>query len=109
MSETAVEAETHEDDAHHPSDRDYVIVFIGLVVLTALEVATFFIDMPTAMLILALGVMMSIKFYLIIGFFMHLRVDHPHFTRLFITGLVLAVTVYLIMLSAFQFWDDFSF
>ncbi len=82
MSDQAVESveETHDD--HHPSDLDYVKVFLALVVLTAVEVATFFIEMPTEVLIGSLAVLMAAKFYLIAAWFMHLRIDAKLFSQL---------------------------
>ena len=112
MADTTAEVgvEHDHDDAHdHPSDLDYVKVFLALVVLTAVEVATFFIEMPTPMLIISLGVLMFVKFYLIAAWFMHLRTDSILFSRFFVTGLVGALIIYVIMLSTFLFWDGFSF
>jgi hypothetical protein len=40
------------------------------------------------------------------AFFMHLRYDNPIFRRAFVFGLVLAVVVYLIALSAMDFWSS---
>ena len=37
---------------------------------------------------------------------MHLKFDTRLFTRLFLAGLILAVAVYLIMLTAMQFFGD---
>ncbi|MDH3707749.1 MAG: cytochrome C oxidase subunit IV family protein [Acidimicrobiia bacterium] len=110
MSDATVEVE-HTDDAHHdhPSDLDYVKVFLALLVLTGVEVATFFIDMPTPMLIISLALLMGIKIYLIASWFMHLRTDAPIFGRFFVTGIVGAIAVYLIMLSTFLLWDTFNF
>ncbi|MDH3707630.1 MAG: cytochrome C oxidase subunit IV family protein [Acidimicrobiia bacterium] len=110
MSDAAIDTDVEHAGGHdHPSDLDYVKVFVALLVLTAIEVATFFIDMPTPMLIGSLGILMSVKIYLIAGWFMHLRVDNRLFTRFFITGIIGAVTVYLIMLSTFVLWDTFDF
>ncbi|MDH4168320.1 MAG: cytochrome C oxidase subunit IV family protein [Acidimicrobiia bacterium] len=108
MSDATIEAESAE--AHdHPSDLDYVKVFVALLVLTGIEVATFFIDLPTPMLIGSLAILMSVKIYLIAAWFMHLRIDNRLFSRLFITGISFAVVVYLIMLSTFLLWDQFDF
>jgi hypothetical protein len=48
--------------------------------------------------------MMIAKFAIVTGYFMHLRYDHPLFRRVFIGGLVLAVAVYCIALTTFQYW-----
>jgi hypothetical protein len=36
---------------------------------------------------------------------MHLKYDNPLFRRVFFFGLILAVVVFLIMLSTFEFWN----
>jgi hypothetical protein len=44
---------------------------------------------------------MALKFSIVVAFFMHLRFDSPVLRRLFLGGLGLAVTVYLILLLMF--------
>ena len=102
MSETVtheVEAESHE----HPSDLAYVKVALILGAITAVEVLTYFVDFGGA-LIPSLMVMMVVKFWLVANWFMHLKFDKPIFSRLFVAGLILAVGVYIVALSAFEFW-----
>jgi cytochrome c oxidase subunit 4 len=48
---------------------------------------------------------MAVKFVLVVLFFMHLRYDAKIFGRLFWSGFILAVAVYVIALSAFQFFS----
>jgi len=100
----ATHATEHHEGAHeHPADKQYVLVALVLGVLTALEVLTYFIDFGGAANPL-LVVLMIAKFILVILFFMHLKFDNPVFMRLFVAGLILAVGVYLIMLSAFEYF-----
>jgi cytochrome c oxidase subunit 4 len=98
----------HESHQHeHPSDRNYYIVAIFLGVLTAIEVATYYFeDLSTTVLLIWLIPLMIIKFGTVCGWFMHLRYDNPLFRRIFVFGLSLAVAVYLIMLSAMNFWSS---
>ena len=98
----------HESHQHeHPSDRNYFVVAAILGVITALEVGSYFIDgASTTLLVATLFPMMIAKFAIVCGWFMHLRFDNPIFKRVFVFGLVLAVTVYLIALSAMNFWSD---
>ena len=97
----------HDATAHdHPSDWAYVKIALVLAAITALEVSTYFesvIDWGTA-LVPSLIVMMLVKFYLVAMWFMHLRFDNKLFAKMFTTGLVLAVGVYVITLAAFEFW-----
>lgn len=97
-------AEGH--DAHHPSDWAYAKIAIILAAVTALEVFTYFrsvLDWGVA-LVPSLIFMMVVKFYLVITWFMHLKFDNSIFSKMFITGLVLAVGVYLATLAAFEFF-----
>ena len=102
----------HADHVDHPSDLLYVKVALMLGALTALEVATYFWEdifgsKPSTMaLVLTLFPMMIIKFVTVIFYFMHLKYDNPLFKRVFLFGLILAVIVFLIALTAFEFWDD---
>lgn len=116
VTETSeVEHDEHEDHDHdHPSDRSYVMIAIVLAVLTAIEVGLFVIEdwigenLGLGSVKLALVALMIVKFWIVGAYFMHLKFDNPILTKLFVAGLVLAVAVYFIMLSAFEFsfWND---
>ena len=101
---------THADhEAHqhtHPTDRSYIVIALILAAITALEVGTYFIeDASTTLLVLTLFPMMIAKFAIVCGWFMHLRFDNPIFKRVFVFGLLLAVAVYCIALTAMNFWS----
>ena len=101
-----VDHEATADHTEHPSDLLYVKVAAILAVLTALEVGTYFIEeASTQLLVGILFPMMIIKFATVIFYFMHLKYDNHLFKRVFLFGLILAVAVFLIMLTAFEFWD----
>ena len=90
----------------HPSDRSYVGIALILALITGGEVATFYLeDELGSILIPALIVMMIVKFAMVAGWFMHLRFDSNIFTRLFVSGIVLAVAVYMGTLAAFEFFS----
>ena len=103
----ATVAEAHADEAHdHPSDRKYVQVAIILAIVTALEVATYWMEsVPGEVLIPVLMLMMVFKFFYVAAWFMHLKFDSVVFTRFFVTGLILATAVYCIALTASEFWS----
>jgi hypothetical protein len=44
---------------------------------------------------------MTIKFSLVVLWFMHLRFDSPVFKRLFVAGVILALSVFLVVLLTF--------
>ena len=105
--ETELEAAAAEPElALHPGPREYVVVAIVLAVATLVEVGLFYIPrswgIPRAVVIGLLLFFMAAKFALVVLWFMHLRFDSPLFRRLFVTGLLLALSVYLIVLLAFR-------
>jgi cytochrome c oxidase subunit 4 len=96
----------HDDDAHHhPSDWLYIQIAVILAVITLAEVSTYWFDFGHLQLPLLL-VMMTVKFAMVVMFFMHLRFDHKLFSWVFVSGLVLAVVVYIAVLSTFRYWQD---
>jgi cytochrome c oxidase subunit IV len=86
----------------HP-DSFYVKIAAFLAILTALEVSTYFFDFGPLFLPTLLT-LMAIKFFSVAWFFMHLRDDSKLFSRLFFAGLFLAIGVYVVALSTFQFF-----
>jgi cytochrome c oxidase subunit IV len=99
---TATEAHgTEHAEDHHPTPTQYVQIAVVLAVLTALEVAASFIDIGPAFLPTLIGLML-IKFVLVAGWFMHLKYDTRLYTRFLVTGLVLAVSLYSIVLVLFS-------
>jgi cytochrome c oxidase subunit 4 len=87
--------------AAHPGPRQYVSVAVVLAIATALEVGLYYLDLPHALFATLLLFFAIIKFSLVALWFMHLRFDSRIFRRLFVTGLILAMTVYLIVLTIF--------
>ena len=99
------EAQTEHEGRAHPSDRSYVGIAVILAVLTALEVATYYVeDQLGGFLVPALMLMMVVKFAMVVMWFMHLRFDANLFTRMFVSGLFLAIGVYAVLLVTFRFF-----
>ncbi len=99
----------HTDDpsvplhAGHPSDWEYVKVAIFLAAVTAAEVGLYYVEgLSRRLVLLLLCIMMVIKFAVVVMWFMHLRFDSRIFRRLFFSGLILATSVYLIVLLTFK-------
>jgi cytochrome c oxidase subunit 4 len=92
------------DQVHDVSDWTYIKIAIALMVLTAAEVAVSYMDIG-AFMVPALLVMMAVKFMTVILYFMHLKYDNPLFRRLFYTGLLLALFVYIVALLTFHFFE----
>jgi cytochrome c oxidase subunit IV len=87
--------------SHHPTPRQYVTIGIVLFIVTAFEVAIYYIDAIRDLLVPFLIAFAFIKFFLVATWFMHLRFDSALFRRLFITGLVLALAVFGVVLAIF--------
>jgi heme/copper-type cytochrome/quinol oxidase subunit 4 len=96
------EARLPAEDQAHPGPREYVLIAVVLAVVTGLEVALFYMDfLPSTAVVSALLLLMTIKFALVVLWFMHLRFDPPVFKRLFVTGLALALSVFLVVMLTF--------
>ena len=114
MTATDTNPQVHEHEDHdyeaHTSDRGYVMIALVLAGLTLLEILLFVWEdnLPRSLNKIALIGLMVIKFYIVGAYFMHLKSDNPVLTQLFMFGLVLAILVYLGMLSTFEFsfWND---
>jgi cytochrome c oxidase subunit IV len=91
----------------HPTPRQYVLIAVVLVIITAFEVAASYLDgdINSNLLIILLTVMAAVKFFLVVAWYMHLRTDLRIFRRVFITGLLLAGAVYMIALSTLHIFN----
>jgi cytochrome c oxidase subunit 4 len=98
------EAEGHPGD--HWTDLKFVYLAIALAVITAIEVAlSYMVDDLGPVFLPALLLLMFIKFFSVVFYFMHLKFDNRLFSLMFYMGLGLAVTVYLITLFTFKFFN----
>jgi cytochrome c oxidase subunit 4 len=103
VTETKDEALAEEPElAHHPEPREYVVVAGVLAVATAFEVAIYYTNIPHPILVAFLILAAVFKFSLVALWFMHLRFDNRIFRRLFVAGLILALSVYTIVLFTFR-------
>ena len=97
------DADAHDEHDGHWTDLQFVYLAIGLAIITALEVALSYVDVGP-IFIPALLILMAIKFFCVVLFFMHLRFDNRWFSLLFYMGMVLAVGVYIVTMFTFQFF-----
>ena len=91
--------------AEHKPTSYYIVVALILAALTALETSTYWIDFGPFFMP-ALLIMMTIKFFMVVMLFMHLKFDNRLFGLLFYAGLFLAVFVYIAALATFQFFGS---
>ena len=99
-------ADAHDShESHGLTDFGYVQVAVALAFITGLEVYASYSDWLGRAFLPILLVLMIVKFFSVVLFFMHLRFDSKIFSALFYAGLFLAVGVYIVALFTFHFFD----
>jgi cytochrome c oxidase subunit 4 len=91
-----------QEGGGHATVRTYINVAIMLAIITGVEVATLYVPgIPNVLLVSSLLVMSAIKFFLVVGFFMHLRYDHPILRALFVGPLIIAIAIIVAIMALF--------
>ena len=88
----------------HPGAREYLGIAMVLTVITAVEVAVFYIPAMRPMIVPTLLSLSALKFALVAMFYMHLKFDHRLFSWLFVVPMVIAIFVILALLRLFGHW-----
>ena len=86
------------------SNAGYVKIALILAAITALEVATYYVDFGP-LFMPAFMIMMVVKFVVVVSYFIHLKFDNKLFTWVFYAGLFLAIGVYALALATFHFFS----
>jgi cytochrome c oxidase subunit 4 len=86
----------------HPGPKEYIRIAIILAVITAAEVAIYYIEGAQEFLVPLLFLFSFIKFTLVVMWFMHLKFDNRLYARFSLMGLAGAITLFLIVLLLFQ-------
>lgn len=90
--------------AHHPTAATYVKVGVVLTIITAVEVAVYYIPALVAMrglfVTLLLG-MSAVKFFIVVALYMHLKYDHRIFRAFFVGPLLVAAGTMLGLMFLF--------
>ena len=82
-------------DTTHRSHPNYLLMFLSLAVLTALEVGVTYIpNIPHAPILLAMA---FLKALLVLLYFMHLRFDSKWFSFIFFIPFVLIIPLLIVM------------
>jgi cytochrome c oxidase subunit 4 len=87
----------------HPTPGQYWKIAAFLAVITAVEVAMYYIDRELGLGFLNAGILITlsaVKFLTVVGWFMHVRFERPMISRFFTAGFILACALYLVVLSA---------
>jgi cytochrome c oxidase subunit IV len=101
----------HGDDHHagHPGPRLYIIIGVVLTILTIAEVAVYYIEALSGVLVPLLLVLSAAKFILVVQYYMHLKFDSKVFTSVFLGPFALAVLVIVSLVLLFHVLPDFKY
>ena len=94
-------ADDGELEHAHPGPKTYAIVGLILAIITLIEVWAYTHEAIRPVLVPVLLVLSALKFVLVVGFFMHLRFDHPLFTGVFGFGLAVGASVITALIFLF--------
>ena len=108
MPEQLTEAPHPEAHAGHPTWKTYVLVGAVLTIITAIEVAIFYIPQMASVITPTLLLLSTAKFVIVVLFYMHLKFDSPIFRRVFFAPLLLAALVVLGMIILFKVLPKFA-
>jgi cytochrome c oxidase subunit IV len=93
--------EVRHEEGNHPGPAQYVRIALVLFVITVIEVAIYYVEALEGVLVPMLIVFSLLKFILVVLWFMHLRFDTRIFTWLFVSGIVLTLSVFAVVLLTF--------
>lgn len=102
----ASQAVAHQEEGHdHPTLSVFVKIAILLAIITAVEVAIYYIPALEGVLVPLLLVLSAVKFVYVIWYFMHLKYDDKLLTFIFIAALIVSIAVF-IGLAAIMAFDN---
>ena len=113
MSDATVTSANHEAAHSHPADAVFIRTAVILAVITAIEIAWSYLPvwdgahgLKSLFEIGGLLIMMMAKFTIVTNVFMHLKYDKPLLGGTFYFGFVIALLVYVAVLSTYEFWSS---
>lgn len=86
--------DAHAAEHHHPGEREYIKIAAILSIITGIEVAIYYIEAFESILVPTLIVLSTIKFIMVVGYFMHLKFDDKRLAWIFASGMILALAIY---------------
>lgn len=92
----------------HGHAKTYILIGAILTIITAVEVAIFYIPQLESVLVPILLTLSASKFVLVVLFYMHLRDDDRLFSRVFFGPLFLAVLVVISLVILFKYVPIFD-
>lgn len=85
----------HDDNHGHPSLNAYVRIALVLGVITAIEVAIYYIPAFEGVLVPLLIALSAVKFVIVVGYFMHLKFDDKMLTFIFSAALIASMVIFI--------------
>lgn len=95
---TSMNDEPHGEDAEahaHPNEMQYIKIAIFLAIITLAEVAIYYIEALSGVLVPMLIVMSAVKFIFVVSYFMHLKFDDKRLAWIFTSGMLLALSIFI--------------
>jgi cytochrome c oxidase subunit IV len=77
----------------HPTMKTFFAIGAVLFVLTGIEFSIVYLQGMKLLVVAALGILSVVKFFLVAGYFMHLKWDSKLLTWVFTVGVVLALLI----------------
>jgi cytochrome c oxidase subunit 4 len=106
LADGATDLREADDHVDHWTDLQFVYLAIALAIVTGIEVAlSYMVDDLGAFFLPLLLILMLVKFFSVVFYFMHLKFDNRWFSILFYMGLFLAIGVYVAALMTFKFFN----
>ena len=102
-SSHAAPAAAHAPGGGHATVQTYVRVAVVLGILTAIEIGALYVPgLPNRVLVTLIIIFGTLKFALVVAFFMHLRYDNKLLTVLFVGPLIIALGIILAIMALFS-------
>ncbi len=101
--------DSHEDthEGHGLTDAGYIKIALFLAAITAVEVVfSYTQDSLGAAFLPGLLILMAVKFFMVLLYFMHLKFDSKLFSLMFYIGMTLAIGCYLVFLTTLHFFES---
>ena len=94
----------HATEHAHPGAKEYLGIAVVLTVITAIEVAVFYVPGLKPILAPTLLVLSALKFAIVAMWYMHLKFDHRLFSWLFVTPMIMMAVLVIALLRLFGHW-----
>ena len=94
--------DAHDDHGHHPGPKFYILIGLILTIVTAVEIAVYYIEALDAWATAIIVPLSVAKFLLVVMFYMHLKYDNMLLTAVFAACGVLAIGVIVGLVILFK-------